>query len=198
MCILLYVKLIWSSGVAQISGRLEEDGLYVKLMQGSGIPQIYGQLEGVHLPQVYVHSVICETYSVQWYSIDLWPIGGGRHWYICILLCVKLICCSGIPQIYGQLGVGVCLPCVYVHSAICETDLVQWCCIDLWSIGAGWAICYIYAVQWYSIHLWSIGGDGPWYMCILLYVKLIQCRGVPQIYGQLEGEHLILVCTSYE
>ena len=71
MCILLYVKLIWCSG----------------------IPYIYGQLEGVHLPYsicafcymlnaygvvvfhrsmvnwrrgplVYVHSAICETYLV--------------------------------------------------------------------------------------------------------------------------------------
>ena len=36
MCILLYVKLIWCSG----------------------IPYIYGQLEGVHVPEVYVHSAI--------------------------------------------------------------------------------------------------------------------------------------------
>ena len=182
MCILLYVKLIWCSGIPQIYGQLEEGGLYVKLMQGSGIPQIYGQLDGVHLQQVYVHSVICEiiwcsgipkiysqlenwgrnlfgvvvihrsmvdwrkgavceTFAVQWYSIDLWSIGRGRPLYICILLYVKLIWCSGIPQIYGQLGVGVCLPCVYVHSAICETDLVQWCCLDLWSTRGGWAIC---------------------------------------------------------
>ena len=28
---------------------------------------------------------------------------------------------------------------------------------------------------------------GPWYMCILLYVKLIWCSGIPYIYGQLEG-----------
>ena len=34
---------------------------------------------------------------------------------------------------------GVSLPWVYVHSPICETYLVQWCCIDLWSIrGEGW------------------------------------------------------------
>ena len=26
-----------------------------------------------------------------------------------------------------------------------------------------------------------------WYMCILLYVKLILCSGVPQMYGQLVG-----------
>ena len=27
----------------------------------------------------------------------------------------------------------------------------------------------------------------PRYMCILLYVKLIWCSGIPYIYGQLEG-----------
>ena len=43
MCILLYVKLIWSSG----------------------FPDIYAQLEErVCLPLVYVHSSICETYLV--------------------------------------------------------------------------------------------------------------------------------------
>ena len=118
MCILLYVKLIWCSG----------------------IPQIYGQLEEGALG--YVNSAIYETYLVQWYSIDLWSIGGGGPWYMCILLYVKLIWCSVIPYIMvnwrGTL--------VYVHSAICET----------------------YVVQWYSIDLWSIGVGGPWYVCILL------------------------------
>ena len=32
-------------------------------------------------------------------------------------------------------------------------------------------------------------------MCILLYVKLIQCSGVPEIYGQLEEEGYI--CPGY-
>ena len=35
---------------------------------------------------------------------------------------------------------------------------------------------------------------GPWYMCILLYVKLICCSGIPEIYGQLEG---VYICTGY-
>ena len=26
----------------------------------------------------------------------------------------------------------------------------------------------------------------PWYLCMLLYVKLLQCSGIPYIYGQLE------------
>ena len=43
---------------------------------------------------------------------------------MCILLYVKLIWCSGIPYIYGQLEEGYICPKVYVHSAICETYLV--------------------------------------------------------------------------
>ena len=61
-------------------------------------------------------------------------MGSVFHRYMCILLDVKLI------------G-------VYVHSLICETHLVQWCCMDLWSIDRG-SICIVY-------------------MCILLEVKLI-------------------------
>ena len=30
-------------------------------------------------------------------------------------------------------------------------------------------------------------------MCVLLYVKLILCRGIPYIYGQLEG----YICPKY-
>ena len=45
------------------------------------------------------------------------------HGYMCILLYMKLIQCSGVAYINGQLEKrgGVSLPCVYVHSAICET-----------------------------------------------------------------------------
>ena len=81
--------------------------------------------------------------------IDLWSIGGGGPWYMCILLSVKLIWCSAIPYTYGQLDGGTsalsnCAFCymlnvfsvvvfhrsmiiwrwealVYVHSATCET-----------------------------------------------------------------------------
>ena len=52
MCILLYVKLMWCSGISYIYGQLEEGPwymcilLYIKIIQCSGIPYIYGQLEG--------------------------------------------------------------------------------------------------------------------------------------------------------
>ena len=41
--------------------------------------------------------------------------------YMCILVYVKLIWCSGIPEIYGQLEEGVL---VYVHFVIGKTSLV--------------------------------------------------------------------------
>ena len=54
MCILLYVKLIWCSGIPYIYDQMEGRYicpeymcilLYVKLIWCSGIPYIYGQLE---------------------------------------------------------------------------------------------------------------------------------------------------------
>ena len=55
-----------------------------------------------------------------------WRRGGVcLHWYLCILLYVKLSQCSGLPYIYGQLEEGWGLSAlVYVHSSICETS---WC-----------------------------------------------------------------------
>ena len=71
MCILLYVKLIWCSGIPYIYDQMEGRYicpeymcilLYIKLIWCSGIQYIYGQLgEGA---LVYVHSAICETYLV--------------------------------------------------------------------------------------------------------------------------------------
>ena len=59
----------------------------------------------VSLPWVYVHSSICETYLVKVVFRDLCSIGGGGvslSWvYMCILLYVKLIWCSGFPEIYA-------------------------------------------------------------------------------------------------
>ena len=69
-----------------------------------------------------MHSAIYETYLVLWCCIDLWLIRGGSvcHGYMYILLYMKLIQCSGVAYIYGQLEGrgGVILPWVYVHSAI--------------------------------------------------------------------------------
>ena len=71
--------------------------------------------------------------------------------YMCILLYIKVIWCSGFPEIYAQLeeGMGSVCAWVYVHSSICETYLELLCCIFLWWIGGGTldlgicAFCYI-------------------------------------------------------
>ena len=52
MCILLYMKVVWCSGVAEIYGQLDEGMgsvchgyrfilLYVELIQCSGFPEVY-------------------------------------------------------------------------------------------------------------------------------------------------------------
>ena len=78
---------------------------------------------GVRLPQVYVHSSICETYYVNWFSRDLCSIGGGVgsvwHGYMCILLDVKLIWCSCFPEIYAQLEEGVGQSAIGICAFFC-------------------------------------------------------------------------------
>ena len=72
-----------------------------------------------------------------------------------------------------------------MHSVIYDTYLVKWCCIDIWLIGGV-----------------GVGSVCYGYMCILLYLKLMQCSIFPEIYAQL-GVHLSLVyvhssiCQTY-
>ena len=105
---------------------------------------------------------------------------------MCILLYVKFIWCSGIPFIYGQSEVGyICLGiCVFCYKlnlfgeVLFHRSLVNWRKGSLVYVYS--AICETYLVYWYFIHLWSIGGWYMWprYMCILLYVKFIWCGSI--------------------
>ena len=75
-----------------------------------------------------MHSPLCETYLELLCYIVPWWIGGGYLGlgYMCILLYMEVIWCSGFPEIFAQLeeGVGSVCAWVYVHSSICETYLV--------------------------------------------------------------------------
>ena len=75
MCILLYMKCIQCSGVAYICGQLEEGGTsalgictFIYMQNLFGVVVLHRSMvdyrRGVHLPWVYVHSSICETYLV--------------------------------------------------------------------------------------------------------------------------------------
>ena len=111
---------------------------------------------------------------------------------------MKLIWCSGFPEIYWLIGGGggVNLPWVYVHSAIYETFFVSWFSRDLCSIGGGggvnlpWvyvhcAIYETYVVSWFSRDLCSIGGGGGSIchrdMCIVQYIYIYIC-GIYVVY----------------
>ena len=72
------------------------------------------------LTWVYVHSAIYDSYLVYWFSRDQYSIGRGEQGQSGM----KLMQCSGLPEIFGQLEGGgeVCLHwylciCLYVkHS----------------------------------------------------------------------------------
>ena len=109
------------------------------------------------------------------------------------------------PSMLNCLGVPSAIS-IYVNSPIYETYLVQWSCMQLWSID-GRSICHAYMciglylldlpslVQWYSRHLCSIDRRVHLplvYMCILQYVKLLWCNGLACSYGQLVGRSICL------
>ena len=93
------------------------------------------------------------------------------HGYICILLYLQLISCTGVGEMYGHLDGGVHLPWVYLHSSISATYLMYWCSRDVcscgWGVGVHLPLVYLnssisatYFMYWCSTDLWSfVGGS---------------------------------------
>ena len=105
--------------------------------------------------------------------------------YTCILLYVKLIWCSGISYIYGELeegGLGICAFCYMLNLfgvVVFLTSMIKWrggtsaqsiCAFGYILNLFGVVVFNTSMVNWGRVHC---------YMCILLYVKLIWCRGIP-------------------
>ena len=90
--------------------------------------------------------------------------------------------CNDVAWIYGQLvgGQSVIDPCYTVtpHKSICQ----QYRCAFsyMWNL-FGVIVLYAAMVNWLGVHLLAVE------MCILLYVKLIWCNGLPCTYGHLRG-----------
>ena len=152
MCILLCVKLLWCSS----------------------IPYIYGQLEG---------GTCALSICAFCYMFNLWGVVVFHRcivnwrrgpWYMCILLYVKLLWCSGIPDIRGQLVGG--------------TSALNICAFCYMLPLFGVVVFHRSMVNWRR---------GPWYMWILLYVKLIWCSHIPYIYGRLEGGTSVLSICAF-
>ena len=170
MCIVLYVKLIWCSGVAwiydQLTGGPSAIGIFAFFYMWNlfGVVVLHGSMIdwwGVHLPWVYVHCAICETYLVWWCCMDLWLIDGGSIClgYMCIHLYVKLILCSGVACIYDRLiggpsAIGI-FAFFYMWNlfgvVVLHGSMIDW----------GGSICLRYGVvvlhgsmiDWWGVHL---------------------------------------------
>ena len=71
---------------------------------------LIGEEGGVNLPWVYVHSAIYDTYLKR---------------YMCMLLYVKLLWCSGLPTMYGQLGGGVGSVCTGICAFFYMGNIVM-------------------------------------------------------------------------
>ena len=122
-----------------------------------------------------MHCSICETYLVKWIYIDLWSIGGGGPWYMCILLYVKLLWCSGTTQIYGQLEKGGLGICAFFYMLNLFGVVVLHRLMVNWRMGVNLHTCIVLYVKlfWCSCitQMYCQLEKGPWYMCILVYVR---------------------------
>ena len=90
-------------------------------------PSMYSshcQMEKWHVPKKFMIQSYCHG-------------GFICHGYICILLYLQLISCTGVGEIYGHVDGGVHLPLVYLHSCISATYFMYWCSRDGWSFGRG-------------------------------------------------------------
>ena len=170
MCILLYVQLIQCSGVPYIYGQLKEGGLDICAFC------YMWNLFGV---------VVCYRSMVDWR-------GYMCPRYMCILLYVKLIWWSGIPYIYGQLkegGLDICAFCYmwnWFGLVVFHTSLMDW-------RGVRSSDGYRSLEKNVRMSRW------PYVVLLLatrcLYVKLMQCSGIPEIYGDIGGISALVGCA---
>ena len=99
-------------------------------------------------------------------------------WYMCILLCVKLIWCSGIPNIYCQLGgtsaLSICAVC-YMWNVfgvvVFHTSMVNWS----WGWGTSalsmCAFCYMFNLCGVVVfHRSIVNGGGSLGICAFCYM----------------------------
>ena len=125
--------------------------------------------------------------------------------YMCILLYVTHIWCSGIPYIYGQLegGTSALTICAFCYMwklfgvVVFHKSMVNWRKegLGICAFCSMWNFCGV-AVFHTSMVSWR-GYICPKYMCILLYVTHIWCSGIPYIYGQLEGGTSALSISAF-
>ena len=122
--------------------------------------------------------------------------------YLCIMLYVKLMSCSGLLCIYGQMEEGG-----QSVMKLIRCSGLPWICGQL---EEGWGQSVLKIMQCHGlsgIHVQLTGGSISVVVChvsvvhwrrgfSLSVMKIRQCNGLPDIHAQLRGVYLISLCTS--
>ena len=136
----------------------------------------------------YVHSGICDTYVHEvhicdictWFAVTLWCNFSIPH--RCIVnwsggICILSIC--AFCDICNWFAVTL------FHRCVVNRSLGHKCILSICVLGYMWHLFGV-TVFHRCIVNWSGGYIYPQYMCNLLYVIVIWCNGISQIYCQLE------------
>ena len=126
--------------------------------------------------------------------------------YLCIMLYVKLMLCSGLPCIYGQLEEGGQSVMKLIGLVVCHGSVVNW---RRSGVSLSWKLCSVMVFQGYMFN-W-LGGSIGVAVCHVSVVdwrrgwdqsvmKIRQCNCLPDIHAQLRGymwSHCALHLTSW-
>ena len=132
MCIVLYMKLFWCNGFPDIYAQLEKRGqgqsamgiwalCYIWNLFGVMVLQRSMLDWGVHLPiyELSLKLILYEHYLVHGFpDIYAWLEGVMSATYMCIVLYMKLIWCSGFQKVIAWLEEGVAIYQIWTHFEI--------------------------------------------------------------------------------
>ena len=156
---------------------------FMKIIWCNGLPEIHAQLEGVHQPNIF-------SVMVFHGSIVNWRRRDSLSWQLLGVMVFQ-------RSILNWLGVD--LPYVYVHCAICETYLVYWFSRDICLIGWGGGVslpwhsttCETAFVYWSAMGICALCTMRDLWDVRVLHVSMVnwqgRCNGVAWTYGQLAG-----------
>ena len=106
-------------------------------------------------------------------------------WHMWILLSVNLIWCSGIPYIYGWLERGTSALSICAFCYMLNVFGVVIFHISMVNWRGPWYMCILLSVKLFGVTVFHTAMSNwrgyicPMCMCILLYVKHIWCSGIP-------------------
>ena len=141
MCIVLYMKLIWCNGFAEIYARLEGGNLCgVMVLQRSMLNwrgSIWHRYICIVL-YIYRSAIRCAKFGAAVLKASMLDWGVSIcHGYMCIMLYMKLIWCNAFAEIYARSA----MRCAKCGVAVLKASMFDWGCQSAMGICA---LCYIW------------------------------------------------------